>query len=95
MSDNNVEFRKLIYRDSSDALNEYADEFAYSSYGEADSRVGSIAFFKQVSDWVSANEIQPTRYQIANIRMSEKNLLELAHFILSQHELSKKSLDEE
>ncbi|WP_410704821.1 hypothetical protein [Citrobacter freundii] len=89
MADNQVVFKDTIFKDSSTAVNEYSDEFAYSSFGTGDSRIGSIAFFKKVSDWVAPNEVQPVRYQIANIRMSEAHLLELANFIISQHENSK------
>ncbi|MDQ7100887.1 hypothetical protein [Serratia sp. MF2] len=91
MSDTKVNFRETIFKDSSDALNEYADGFAYSSFGDPGARVGSIAFFKHVADWVNNDEIQPVRYQVANIRMTENQLLELANYILDQHEASKKS----
>ncbi|EPA1860202.1 hypothetical protein ACQ9K0_17805 [Klebsiella michiganensis] len=91
MSEQKVTFKELAFRDSSNALNENADGFAYSSFGNGESRVGSIAFFKHVSDWVNNDEIQTVRYQIANIRMSERQLLELAEFIKYQHEASKKA----
>ena len=90
MTDTKVNFRETIFKDSSDAVNEYADGFAYSSFGDVGARFGSIAIFKHVSDWVNNEEIQPVRYQIANIRMSENQLLELAKYIVSQHEESKK-----
>lgn len=90
MPKDNVKFRDVICKDSSTAVNEYADGFAYSSFGEPGSRFGSIAFFKQVSDWVNNEEIQPVRYQIANIRMTENQLLQLAKYIVSQHEESQK-----
>ncbi|EFI9105481.1 TPA: hypothetical protein ACHIDG_004972 [Escherichia coli] len=95
MADNQVVFKDTIFKDSSTAVNEYADEFAYSSFGTGSKRVGSIAFFKKVSDWVGPNEVQPVRYQIANIRMTESNLLELANFIISQHQNSKQFDSEE
>ena len=45
MTDTKVNFKETIFKDSSDAVNEYADGFAYSSFGDVGARFGSIAFF--------------------------------------------------
>ncbi|ATF52950.1 hypothetical protein [Morganella morganii] len=79
---------KINFKDNINCVNEYADHFGYSSYGNGDNRVGSIAFFKHATEWVNNTETELNRYPIANIRMSEKALLELAQFIIEQHEAS-------
>ncbi|MBX9332951.1 hypothetical protein ACUNGP_26240 [Serratia sp. IR-2025] len=90
MSESNVTFKEnILFRDSSTAVNENADGFAYSSFGEPGHRVGSIAFFKHVSEWANNEEIQTVKYQIANIRLPEDQLIELARYIMAQHEGSK------
>lgn len=83
MSENNINFK-----DNINCINEYADHFGYSSFGNDESRMGSIAFFKHATEWVNSTETEVNRYPIANIRMSEKALLELAQFIIEQHEAS-------
>ncbi|WP_272516498.1 MULTISPECIES: hypothetical protein [unclassified Providencia] len=76
----NIEFKETM-----NTVNEYSDHSAYSSFGEGNNRIGSIAFFKYVSDWVNNDEVQITRHTIANIRMPENLLIDLAKLILNQH----------
>ncbi|WP_247605916.1 hypothetical protein [Providencia rettgeri] len=75
----------LVLKDTPATVSEYSDHYGYTSFGEPNSRVGAISFFKHVSEWNSNNEVQISRYTIANIRMSEIYLIELAKHILNQH----------
>lgn len=86
MSDNNNS--KVNFKNSDSCINEYADHFGYSSFGEGANRMGSIAFFKHATEWVNNTDTEVSRYPIANIRMAENALLELAKYIIQQHEAS-------
>lgn len=79
---------KINFKDNINCVNEYADHFGYSSFGEGANRMGSIAFFKHATEWVNNTDTEVSRYPIANIRMAENALLELAKYIIQQHETS-------
>ncbi|EIY5064268.1 hypothetical protein FMJ40_21185 [Klebsiella variicola] len=81
---------KKFLKKSPNCVDEYADAFGYSSSGEAPDRIGSIAFFKDVTLWPSdgGNDITIIRHNMATIRMPEPLMLKLAQFIVEQHERS-------
>lgn len=88
MNDKN-EDEKIIFKENSDCISQYADHFGYSSFGDTGNRVGSISFFKYVTEWVDNEKTQLTRETIANIRMNEPMLIQLAKYIVEQYEKSK------
>ncbi|PAV02163.1 hypothetical protein CBG25_12400 [Arsenophonus sp. ENCA] len=85
------EDNKIIFKESVSCTSQYADHFGYSSFGDIENRIGSISFFKHVTEWVDNEKTQLARETIANIRMPETLLLQLAKYILEQHERSKES----
>lgn len=85
-------------------VDEYADAFGYTFYPGSPNKIGSISFFKIVTEWpehpMSEDDIKNiptvlTRYNIATIKMSETHLLKLAQFILDQHKESQKAINNE
>ncbi|PWC10516.1 hypothetical protein [Brenneria corticis] len=72
-------------------VDENADAFGYASFGEGSGRLGSISFFKYVTEWPNTDQevnvpTVVTKYNMATIRMSEELMLKLAKFIIDQHE---------
>lgn len=83
---------KAFVKKMSNCVDEYADAFGYSSFGDENERIGSIAFFKHISLWPSdgSNEVVNVKHNLATIRMPEDLMLKLASFIIAQHEKSLK-----
>jgi hypothetical protein len=89
MSDDKINLTKK----ASNCVDETADSFGYSSFGEGVNRIGSLSFFKQVVEWPDDSEINDfdkvetslIKYNIATIKMSESAMLRLAEFIIEQH----------
>ncbi|MFS1583578.1 MAG: hypothetical protein ACL7AY_13720 [Candidatus Arsenophonus phytopathogenicus] len=85
----NCEDERITFKQNSDCISQYADHFGYSSFGDTGNRIGSISFFKHITEWVDNEKTQLSRETIANIRMPEEQFLRLAEYILEQHEESK------
>lgn len=79
---------KELIKKAPNCVDAYADAFGYSSFGDDLNRFGSISFFQHVSEWPAdgSNNVEGVKYNIATLRMPEGMLLELARFIISQHE---------
>uniref|UniRef100_A0A3B0MQA3 Uncharacterized protein n=1 Tax=Arsenophonus endosymbiont of Trialeurodes vaporariorum TaxID=235567 RepID=A0A3B0MQA3_9GAMM len=94
MVDNNRVHKKyeedeIIFKENTDCISQYADNFGYSSFGDTGNRIGSISFFKHITEWVDNEKTRLTRETIANTRMPEGQILRLAEYILEQHGKSK------
>ncbi len=87
------EIKFSLSKKSLNCVDEAADSFGYSSFGEGNTRAGSISFFKEVIEWPEDIEYfkdgdVPTavvKYNIATIKMPEEALLALANFIIEQN----------
>lgn len=81
---------KAFVKKTSNCIDEYADAFGYSSLGDGADRIGSIAFFKHVSQWPAdgGTEVVNVKHNLATIRMPEELMLKLASFIIDQHDRS-------
>lgn len=83
------------FKQAPNVVNENVDNFGYASYGDIEhERFGAISFFKYVTEWEDKNTTKQETYSVANIRMNETLLLQLARFIIEQHEKSKKIASE-
>ncbi|HGJ5883535.1 hypothetical protein [Arsenophonus sp.] len=83
------EDERIIFKESADCISQYTDHFGYSSFGDTKNRIGSISFFKHVTEWVNNEKTRLTRETIANIRMPEEQFLQLAEYVLEHHDKSK------
>ncbi|WP_033645846.1 hypothetical protein [Serratia marcescens] len=87
---------KDYIKKTNNCVDEYADAFGYSSFGYGLERTGSIAFFKHVAVWPSdgGTNVENIKLNMATIRMPESLMLDLARFIIEQHEKSTQDTDE-
>ncbi|WP_060430780.1 hypothetical protein [Serratia marcescens] len=87
---------KDYIKKTNNCVDEYADAFGYSSFGYGSDRTGSIAFFKHVSVWPldGGTQVENIKLNMATIRMPESLMLDLARFIIEQHEKSAKEPEE-
>ncbi|WP_272688556.1 hypothetical protein [Providencia sp. PROV128] len=75
---------------SESVFNRTLDNFAYSTVGLTElERYGAIAFFQYINKWESPESAIQETHVIANIRMPEDRLVELAKLILEQYEAAK------
>lgn len=83
------------FKQAPNVVSENVDNFGYASYGDVEhERFGAISFFKYVTEWNDKNTTTQETYSVANIRMNEASLLQLARFIIEQHEQAKKIASE-